>query len=115
MRLIDILEVVDDNTTVFVTRGGELIASANGKDCVPSDLNSAEVVQVYNGCSGLEVEVNPIRAWIIDFCGHGYGPYYSKSDAIYQVHCMQSNDHLKVKLSDIRKATKEELEYGIME
>lgn len=115
MKLLDLLEVVDEMAKVIITHNGEIIAEADGCDSIPVALNSAEVVGVYAGRFNLAVEVNPNKAWVITYRGHDYGLYYSKPDAHYQVLCMQKNDGLDVKLSDIRKATKEELERGILE
>jgi hypothetical protein len=57
MKLIDILSLVTEETTVKVFEDGEEIAEYNGKDAIPADLNGRPVRNVYAGYYFLGIEI----------------------------------------------------------
>ena len=49
MKLIDLISVITDNTTVYVWRDGEIISTYDGKDSIDEKYNNEIVLSVYAG------------------------------------------------------------------
>ena len=56
MTILDILTVIDEETAVNVWRDGEIIATYDGRDSIPEELNTAEVKSVSAGHYLLTIE-----------------------------------------------------------
>lgn len=46
MKLYELFDVVDENTNLYITNHGELIATYNGRNSIDERLNSWDVVSV---------------------------------------------------------------------
>lgn len=49
MKLIDLISVITDNTTVYLWRDGEIISTYDGKDSIDEKYNNEIVLSVYAG------------------------------------------------------------------
>lgn len=57
MTVLDILSTITDGTNVEIWQDNEIIASYNGRDSIPEELNDAKVRSITSGYFVLSIEV----------------------------------------------------------
>lgn len=57
MTVIDILSIVSDETNVNVWENGEIIATYDGKDNIPEELNDRVITQISAGIHFINIDI----------------------------------------------------------
>lgn len=57
MKLIELMEVFDENKNLYVYMEGDLIAQYDGKNSIPEELNNHEIISISTEDNGVSVDI----------------------------------------------------------
>lgn len=61
MKLIDLLEKIDESSNVMIWEDNEVVSSYDGKNSIDEEYNDREVESISAGYFLIDIEIKPLR------------------------------------------------------
>ena len=61
MKLIDLLEKIDDSSNVMIWEDNEVVSSYDGKNSIDEKYNDREVESISAGYFFIDIEIKPLQ------------------------------------------------------